>query len=124
MKAKEAGAGHQVWKILSRFTHPRWAAWAIAAAALSAVGGVYLRQDLKTGDLDPGAPELRPYARYNKDNAYLNAHYSAGSDIFIVMVKTPPAGTAPIPSSWPPISLSGGCHSSKAYRMSSAMWIT
>lgn len=97
IKEKEASAAHQLWKILSRFIHRRWAASAIAVAVLSAIGGIYLRQDIKIGDLDPGAPEFRPQARYNKDNNYMNAHYSIGSDIFIVMLKTPPAGNSTYP---------------------------
>ena len=97
IKKREAGVAHQPWVFLSRFTQPRWAVGAIIAAALSTVGGLYLRQDIQTGDLDPGAPELRAQSRYNQDNAYVNAHYSAGSDIFIVMVKTPPAGNSAYP---------------------------
>jgi predicted RND superfamily exporter protein len=44
---------------------------------------------LKIGDLDPGAPELRPDSRYNRDVAFLNAGYGASSDVLAVMVKTP-----------------------------------
>ena len=47
---------------------------------------------LKIGDLDPGAPELRPDSRYNRDNAYITGHYSLSSDIFAVIVKTPKEG--------------------------------
>ena len=43
---------------------------------------------LKVGDLDPGAPELAADSRYNRDNAYVTAHYAASSDILAVMVKT------------------------------------
>jgi predicted RND superfamily exporter protein len=66
-------------------------------AFLGLVGGIYLGQDLKTGDLDPGAPELRPDSRYNLDNAYMNEHYSASSDVFVVMLKTPPSGNSAYP---------------------------
>jgi predicted RND superfamily exporter protein len=44
---------------------------------------------LKIGDLDPGAPELRPDSRYNRDNGYVVSHYAASSDIYVVMVQTP-----------------------------------
>ena len=40
------------------------------------------RQRLKIGDLDPGAPELRPSSRYNQDNAYITSHYALSSDQF------------------------------------------
>ena len=44
----------------------------------------------KIGDLDPGAPELRADSRYNRDVAYVTAHYGLSSDQFVVMVETPP----------------------------------
>jgi hypothetical protein len=44
---------------------------------------------LKIGDLDPGAPELRADSRYNRDVAFMNAGYGASSDVLAVMVKTP-----------------------------------
>ena len=43
---------------------------------------------LKIGDLDPGAPELRADSRYNRDNAYITGHYALSSDTFAVIVKT------------------------------------
>ncbi len=91
------GMNHPVWKFLSRFTERKFANVAILLAIIGLVGGLYARQDLKTGDLDPGAPELRPDSRYNKDNAYMNAHYSASSDVFVVMLKTPPLGNSSYP---------------------------
>jgi predicted RND superfamily exporter protein len=45
---------------------------------------------LKIGDLDPGAPELRPEARYNLDDAFLRANYATSTDVFVVMVQTRP----------------------------------
>ena len=48
--------------------------------------------NLKIGDLDPGAPELRPDSRYNQDNAYITSHYELSSDQFAVIVKTPLEG--------------------------------
>jgi predicted RND superfamily exporter protein len=40
-------------------------------------------------DLDPGAPELRPDSRYNRDNKFMTQNYAASSDVLVVMVKTP-----------------------------------
>ncbi len=94
VKHRETGSRHQFWSLLSRATEPRYAALVIVLAILGTVGGFCLRQDLKIGDLDPGAPELRQDSRYNRDNDFMNAHYSASSDIFIVMLKTPPAGNS------------------------------
>ncbi|HEY3554985.1 MAG TPA: MMPL family transporter, partial [Casimicrobiaceae bacterium] len=44
---------------------------------------------LEIGDLQPGAPELRPDSRYNRDAAFMNAAYGTSSDVFAVMVTTP-----------------------------------
>ena len=46
-------------------------------------------QNLKIGDLDAGAPELRPDSRYNLDNQYVIDHYSTSSDVYTVMIPTP-----------------------------------
>lgn len=93
LKKRQAGT-HPVWSFLAVFTRRRYAILVIAVAAVCVAGGVYMRKDLKTGDLDPGAPELRPGSRYNLDNAFMNSHYSAGSDVFVVMLKTPPGGNS------------------------------
>ena len=92
-KRRTAGTSHPLWSFLSRFTQPKYALLIIIVAAFGLAGGIYVRKDLKTGDLDPGAPELRPDSRYNIDNDYMTKHYSTSSDIFIVMVKTPPGGS-------------------------------
>src|SRR5471032_50785 len=77
------------WAFLDRFTERRWAVGALSVALLLAAGGFAVSTHLKIGDLDPGAPELRADSRYNRDNAYITAHYSLSSDQFAVMVKTP-----------------------------------
>ena len=82
----------RVWSFLDRFTERRWATGALAvAAALGAVGYIGAL-NLKIGDLDAGAPELRPDSRYNRDNAFITANYGISSDVFAVMVKTPDDG--------------------------------
>jgi predicted RND superfamily exporter protein len=86
---KGAGA---LWCLLDRFTERRWAIGAISVAALLAVVGFAISLNLKIGDLDPGAPELRSNSRYNRDNAYITKNYSLSSDQFAVIMKTPPEG--------------------------------
>jgi len=77
---------------LSRLTETRWAV-AVLAVALVTVGvGLGISRDLKIGDLDAGAPELRADSRYNLDNAYIVDHYALSSDQFAVIVRTPPDG--------------------------------
>jgi predicted RND superfamily exporter protein len=80
---------HALWAFLDRFTRRRWGNGAIAVASLLAVAGFVISLNLKVGDLDPGAPELRPDSRYNQDNAFMVSNYAASSDKYVVMVKTP-----------------------------------
>ncbi|OGB50534.1 MAG: RND transporter [Burkholderiales bacterium RIFOXYC12_FULL_60_6] len=88
--ADERGvARHPLWRLLDLFTRRRWATGVVAISLLLGTAGFVVAQRLKIGDLDPGAPELRADSRYNRDNAYMTAHYGASSDAFTVMVKTP-----------------------------------
>ena len=77
------------WRFLLLFTSPGGATFAVVAAAVLGIGGWYVSQDLKIGDLDAGAPELRADSTYNRDNAYLTSHYMISSDVLVVMVETP-----------------------------------
>lgn len=78
----------RVWSWLDRFTERRWASAALIVSAVLAIGGYVVSRDLKIGDLEAGAPELRADSRYNLDNAYITTHYDVSSDVFAVMVKT------------------------------------
>lgn len=78
-----------IWRLLERFTERRWAVTVLLITAMITSVGFYISLDLKIGDLDPGAPELRPDSRYNLDNAFINANYALSSDMFAVIVKTP-----------------------------------
>ncbi|WP_372526654.1 efflux RND transporter permease subunit [Piscinibacter sp.] len=90
--ADEAGGKGigRLWDTLIRFTERRWAIGALSVAALLCAVGVAGSLKLQFGDLDPGAPELRPESRYNRDNAYITSHYGLSSDLFAIMVRTPP----------------------------------
>lgn len=89
-QADAAGAAkHPLWTLLDRFTQRPWATVAVAAGLVMGVGGFLVSTQLKIGDLDPGAPELRADSRYNRDVGFMNAAYGAGSDVLAVMVKTP-----------------------------------
>lgn len=79
----------RLWALLGSFTQRRRAAAAVAVGALLAAAGFAVSLQLSIGDLDPGAPELRPDSRYNRDNSYLIAHYAASADILTVMATTP-----------------------------------
>jgi predicted RND superfamily exporter protein len=81
-----------LWAFLGRFTHRRWALGAVVAAGGLLIVGLVVGARLSIGDMDPGAPELRPDSRYNRDVAYINSAYGASSDVLAVMVKTPEGG--------------------------------
>ena len=116
VRKRAAGTDHPVWKVLNKFTERKYALVAIIIAIIGLAGGIWARQDLKTGDLDAGAPELRPDSRYNRDNAYMNAHYSTSSDVFVVMLKHRWPATVLIPWWWPRTGCNGSSPSSKGFR--------
>lgn len=78
-----------LWVFLDKFTQRKWATGALIGGSLLTVGAVALSTQLKIGDLDQGAPELRQDSRYNQDVAFMNEHYGASSDVMAIMVKTP-----------------------------------
>lgn len=86
----ETAQASPMWAALVRFTRRPKATAAVGLGVLLAVAGFAASLNLAIGDLDPGAPELRPDSRYNRDNAFLAANYAASTDILTVMVTTPP----------------------------------
>jgi uncharacterized protein len=89
-KGRGAGA---MWNLLDRFTGRRWATAAVLISAMLAIFGYVVSLNLKIGDLDPGAPELRRNSLYNLDNAYITKNYSLSMDRFVVILRTPPDGS-------------------------------
>ncbi|MBF8703263.1 MULTISPECIES: efflux RND transporter permease subunit [Pseudomonas putida group] len=89
--AQHRGFG-RLWDLLDRFTERKWACAALLVALALGALGIWGSLQLKIGDLDSGAPELRADSRYNLDNAYITQHYALSSDTFAVMVKTAPEG--------------------------------
>jgi predicted RND superfamily exporter protein len=88
IKRREARPS-RLWPFVAKFAKAPFApATIIVGIALFAVG-LYGGKDLRIGDLDPGAPELRPDSRYNLDNAFLTENFSTSTDVFVVMVETP-----------------------------------
>jgi predicted RND superfamily exporter protein len=78
------------WRLLSKTATRVPAMTIIGICAVLFAVGIHFGQQQKIGDLDPGAPELRPNSRYNLDNAFLTENYSTSTDVFVVMVKTEP----------------------------------
>ncbi|MCY1354175.1 efflux transporter, putative, hydrophobe/amphiphile efflux-3 family [compost metagenome] len=90
---KDAVRDHPFWRWMSNFAHPTVAPISVVVALALAVGGFwYQKQHLQIGDLDQGAPELRPDSRYNLDNDFIIRNYSTSSDVLVVMVKTTSEG--------------------------------
>jgi predicted RND superfamily exporter protein len=89
--AQSRGFG-RLWDLLDRFTTRKWATGIVLGAVALGIAGFMVSQQLQIGDLDSGAPELRADSRYNRDNAYITSHYALSSDLFAVMIKTPPEG--------------------------------
>ncbi|KUE84620.1 RND transporter [Cupriavidus necator] len=77
-----------LWQWLERFTERRRAVIVTLLSLALAAAGFAVSTQLKIGDLDAGAAELRPDSRYNRDNAYITSRYSLSSDQFAVIVKT------------------------------------
>jgi predicted RND superfamily exporter protein len=89
----QAGSAGCLWRCLGRFAERRsWALAALGVALVLTAAGFAVSLRLQTGDLDAGAPELRPDSRYNRDNAFITGHYALSSDVFAVIVKTPKEG--------------------------------
>lgn len=85
---KDAVREHPFWRLLSNFAHPVVAPISVVIALAAFAGGLWYGHNLKIGDLDQGAPELRPDSRYNLDNQFIINNYSTSSDVLVVMVKT------------------------------------
>lgn len=82
----------RAWNALDRLTERRAATVTVGVAAVITVICTVVMFDLRIGDLDPGAPELRQDSRYNRDSAYITAHYGLSSDQFVVIMTNPDDG--------------------------------
>lgn len=89
-RAEQIGqARHVFWRFLDLFTRKPWALICVGVSLIAAFLGFMVSLHLAIGDLDAGAPELRPDSRYNLDDAFMTRSYGASSDLFAIMVKTP-----------------------------------
>lgn len=81
---------HPLFDFFAKFTQPKWAYSALVIALVMLAWGLVNSQNMAIGDLDKGAPELRPDSRYNQDNAFIVENYSSSTDIFVVMAASAP----------------------------------
>lgn len=82
----------KAWSWLDELTERRWALPIVVFSVVVTVVTSVVMMDLRIGDLDAGAPELRPDSRYNRDNAYITQNYGLSSDQFVVIMKTDDEG--------------------------------
>ncbi len=64
------------------------AAISIPIALILFAVGVTEGRNVKLGDFEPGAPELHQDSVYNRDQAYIDAHYEIGIDELILFIST------------------------------------
>ncbi len=90
----------QIFRRIAQFAEPQRARMVTVAFLALLAAGWWVSRDVKIGDLDQGAPELRPDSRYNRDNRQLVSAYSANTDVFVTLVTTAPGecGSYPIAS--------------------------
>ena len=88
-RMEDSGWYHKLCELSTVYTHPKMAGLLVTLAVIGFGFGLWYGKDLKIGDLDAGAPELRADSRYNLDNKFMVDSYSASTDVFVVMVKTP-----------------------------------
>ncbi|MFZ5956180.1 RND family transporter [Pseudomonas sp. QL9] len=89
---RDAVRDHPFWRLLSNFANSKVAPVSILIALAMFAGGMWQGHHLKIGDLDQGAPELRPDSRYNLDNDFIIRNYSTSSDVLVVMVESAAEG--------------------------------
>lgn len=83
--------GRMRWlQALSVVAKPWPAALILLVTAVVFVAAAWQSQYRVVGTLQPGAPELRADARYNKDAIAISSHYDAGQDWLTVIFEAPP----------------------------------
>jgi predicted RND superfamily exporter protein len=87
-KFENSGAYHKLCEFSTIYTRTSVSKALVLLATAAFVFGLWYGQDLKIGDLDAGAPELRADSRYNLDNKFIVENYTSSTDVFVVMVMT------------------------------------
>jgi predicted RND superfamily exporter protein len=77
-----------IWVAIARMADRAPATLGIVVAAAVLAVSFVIAQNIKIGDLDRGAPELRPDSQYNLDDKFVTSHYSISADVLVVMVET------------------------------------
>lgn len=80
----------KIWILTARMAEKTPAIIGVIVAAFFLVVAAMVAHNVKIGDLDRGAPELRANSRYNLDDKFITSHYSISADVLVVMVETRP----------------------------------
>ena len=83
---------HRLWSLVSLCATRKVAVVSVILGLIGYGIGIIGGQQMAIGDLDAGAPELRPDSRYNLDNAFITDNYAVSTDIMQVMIETPVQG--------------------------------
>lgn len=89
-------------RTLARLAEPRRAVAVLAVTAVVFATAVWQSRDRVVGTLQPGAPELRADARFNRDAVAISGSYDMGLDWLTVIFEAPPAPAAGPPQGGPP----------------------
>ena len=79
-------------RTLARAAEPRNAAVVLAITGVVFAAAVWQSRDRVVGTLQPGAPELREDARFNRDAVAIATHYDTGLDWLTVVFEAAAAG--------------------------------
>ncbi|HEX6590661.1 MAG TPA: MMPL family transporter [Moraxellaceae bacterium] len=80
----------KIWTLTARMAEKAPATLGIVIAGVVLAVSFVVAHNVKIGDLDRGAPELRQNSRYNLDDKFITSHYSISADVLVVMVETQP----------------------------------
>lgn len=82
-------------RTLARAAEPRNALIVLAVTAVVFAAAAWQSRDRVVGTLQPGAPELRADARFNRDAVAISSHYDTGLDwLTVIFESRPPQGAA------------------------------
>ena len=93
--------------VVARCAEPRNAAVVLSVVGAVFATAVWQSRDRVVGTLQPGAPELREDARFNRDAVSISTNYDAGLDWLTVIFESPApslSGVASAPGAEPPSS--------------------
>lgn len=80
----------QLWRKLSCFATPKYAAVVLSVTVLLYGAGYMQSTKMQIGDLQGGAPALHQDSRYNLDTFFITDHFSITTDVMTVIVEAKP----------------------------------